>query len=45
MRKRLITPIPKDASHLEEGWLDLDREAVVEVTVGRKGISGRFAHC
>jgi hypothetical protein len=32
MRKRLITPISQDAPHLEEGWLDLDRAAVVEVT-------------
>jgi len=32
MRKRLITPSPKDVPHLDEGWLDLDREAVVEVT-------------
>jgi hypothetical protein len=31
MRKRLITPIPQDAPHLDEGWLDLDRAAVVEV--------------
>src|ERR1700733_9854421 len=32
MRKRPITPIPQDAPHLEEGWLDLERAAVVEVT-------------
>src|SRR6266571_7883033 len=32
MRKRLITPIPKDVPHLDEGWLDLDRAGVVEVT-------------
>src|SRR6266853_246148 len=32
MRKRPITPIPHDAPHLDEGWLDLDRAAVVEVT-------------
>jgi hypothetical protein len=32
MRKRLITPIPQDAPHLDEGWLDLERTAVVEVT-------------
>src|ERR1700723_4588508 len=32
MRKRLITPIRQDVPHLDEGWLDLDREAVVEVT-------------
>jgi hypothetical protein len=32
MRKRLITPIPKGAPHLDEGWLDLDSAATVEVT-------------
>jgi hypothetical protein len=32
MRKRPITPIPHDAPHLDEGWLDLERTAVVEVT-------------
>jgi hypothetical protein len=33
---RLITPIPQDVPHLDEGWLDLDREAVVEVTSEEK---------
>ena len=32
MRKRLLTPISQDAPHLDEGWLDLERAAVVEVT-------------
>ena len=32
MRKRLTTAIPQDVRHQDEGWLDLDREAVVEVT-------------
>ena len=32
MRKRPITPIPQDAPHLDEGWLDLECAAVVEVT-------------
>ena len=32
MRKSLIAPIPQDAPPLDEGWLDLDREAMVEVT-------------
>jgi hypothetical protein len=32
MRKRLITPSPQDAAAHHEGWLDLDRLAVVEVT-------------
>src|ERR1017187_617915 len=36
MRKRLITPIHEDAPHLDEGWLDLDRAAVVEVTSEEK---------
>jgi hypothetical protein len=37
MRKRLIMPISQDAPHLDEGWLDLDRAAVVEVTSEDKG--------
>ena len=32
MRKRLITPIPQTGTPLDEGWLNLDRMAVVEVT-------------
>jgi hypothetical protein len=32
MRKRLITPIPQAGTPDDEGWLDLDRAAVVEVT-------------
>jgi|SRR5208282_43952 hypothetical protein len=37
MRKRLITPIPQgQALPLDEGWLDLDRAAVVEVTSEEK---------
>ena len=32
MRKHLIAPIPQSAPALNEGWLDLDRAAVVEVT-------------
>jgi len=32
MRKRLITPISQDAPQLDEGWMNLDRAAVVEVT-------------
>ena len=32
MRKRLVTSTPKDAPRLDEGWLDLGRIAVVEVT-------------
>jgi hypothetical protein len=32
MRKRLIAPIPQSAPALNEGWLDLDGAAVVEVT-------------
>jgi hypothetical protein len=36
MRKRLITPIPQAGAPRDEGWLDLDREAVVEVTSEQK---------
>ena len=36
MRKRLIAPISQDAPSLNEGWLDLDRAAVVEVTSEEK---------
>jgi hypothetical protein len=32
MRKRLITPIPQAGTPDNEGWLDLGRAAVVEVT-------------
>jgi hypothetical protein len=37
MRKRLITPIQLDVLPSDEGWLNLDREAVVEVTSEEKG--------
>jgi hypothetical protein len=36
MRKRLITPTPQAGRPRDEGWLDLDREAVVEVTSEQK---------
>src|SRR6266436_2412348 len=36
MRKRLITPIPQDAPPRDEGWLDLDGAAVVEITSEEK---------
>jgi hypothetical protein len=36
MRKRLITPIPQAGMPDDEGWLDLDRAAVVEVTSEEK---------
>jgi len=32
MRKRLITPSPQDSPPIDEGWLDLEGTAVVEVT-------------
>jgi hypothetical protein len=32
MRKRLITTASQDAPHRDEGWLDLDSAATVEVT-------------
>ena len=37
MRKRLFTPTSQNAPHLDEGWLDLDRAAVAEVTSEEKG--------
>jgi hypothetical protein len=36
MRKRLITPGPQAVPSRDEGWLDLDRIAVVEVTSEEK---------
>jgi hypothetical protein len=36
MRKRLITPIPQAGTLHDEGWLDLDRVASVEVTSEEK---------
>src|ERR1035437_4596512 len=36
MRKRLITPIPQAGTHRDEGWLDLDHAASVEVTSEEK---------
>ena len=36
MRKRLITPIPQDDPSIDEGWLDLDDAAVVEITSEEK---------
>jgi hypothetical protein len=36
MRKRLITSPPPNARHLDEGWLDLDAIAAVEVTSEEK---------
>jgi hypothetical protein len=36
MRKHLITPNPQAGTHRDEGWIDLDREAVVEVTSEEK---------
>jgi hypothetical protein len=36
MRKRLITTIPQDVPPLDEGWLNLDGAAVVEVTSEEK---------
>ena len=36
MRKRLITPISRDTSQPDEGWLDLDGAALVEVTSEEK---------
>ena len=36
MRKRVITPIPQSIQPHDEGWLDLDRAASVEVTSEQK---------
>ncbi len=36
MRKRPITPNPQSFPSLDEGWMNLDREAVVEVTSEEK---------
>ena len=36
MRKRLITSTPQAGTLRDEGWLNLDREAVVEVTSEQK---------
>src|SRR6266567_5787859 len=36
MRKRLITPSPQDAPSHDQGWLDLDRAGMVEVTSEEK---------
>ena len=36
MRKRLITPTPKIVRSRAEGWLDLERGAIVEITSEEK---------
>ena len=36
MRKRHITPTPETARSGSEGWLDVEREAIVEVTSEEK---------
>jgi hypothetical protein len=43
MRKRLITTTSQDAPHFDEGWLDLDRAAIVEVTSEEKEYPVEFA--
>jgi len=43
MRKRLITTTSQNAPHLDEGWLDLDRTALVEVTSEEKEYRVEFA--
>jgi hypothetical protein len=37
MRKRLITPTPENIRTRGEGWLDVERAPVVEVTSEDKG--------
>jgi hypothetical protein len=39
MRKRLIMPSPQAGTPHDEGWMDLDRIAVVEVTSEEKEYS------
>ena len=43
MRKRLIATTSQVAPHLDEGWLDLDSAAMVEVTSEEKGYPVEFA--
>ena len=43
MRKRLITPSPQKAAAHDEGWLDLVRLAVVEVTSEDKDYPVEYA--
>jgi hypothetical protein len=43
MRKRLITPSPQETAAHDEGWLDLNRAAVVEVTSEDKEYPVEFA--
>ena len=43
MRKNLIAPIPQSAPVPDEGWLDLDGAAVVEVTSETKEYPVEFA--
>ena len=43
MRKRLITTTSQDAPHFDEGWLDLESAAIVEVTSEEKGYPVEFA--
>ena len=37
MRTRLMIPIPETAGSRAEGWLDVERAAVVEITSEEKG--------
>ena len=37
MRKRLITPTPETVRSRAEGWLDVERAAIVEITSEEKG--------
>ena len=43
MRKRLITTTSQDSPHFDEGWLDLDSAAMVEVTSEEKDYPVEFA--
>jgi hypothetical protein len=43
MRKRVFTPTPQGVQRQDEGWLDLDRRAIVEVTSEEKEYPIEFA--
>jgi len=43
MRKRLVTPVSQDVRSRDDGWIDLDRTAVVEVTSEEKDYPVEYA--
>jgi hypothetical protein len=42
MRKRLITPTPETVRSRHEGWLEIERLAIVEITSEEKIIQSRL---